>query len=475
MIWISPFFKSPMKDFGYDVADYCDIDPIFGDLADWDRLISECQKRRIKVMIDMVLSHTSDEHPWFVESRSSRSNPKANWYVWAENGNTPTSEPNNWLSLFGGSAWQWDSQRDQWYLHNFLREQPDLNFHEPQVQDALLHACEFWLKRGVSGFRLDVCNFYFHNASLQDNPPRPLSAKDTEGVHAGNPYNQQIHLYDKDQPENLVFLQRLRHLVDKYPEQILMGEIVSDNSLLVMQQYLGPGRPLHTAYNFSLFTQGFNGRTVAEVLSEIEQRLPEGLPTWALGNHDVARFVSRYESETEWQKSAKCFLTFLFCLRGNVIVYQGDELGLEQAPIRFEEMQDPFGIAFYPEFQGRDGCRTPLPWLAERTGSPGWLPTPESHRRKAIGVQDKDPHSVLNFTRRLIRWRQDNPWLRTAPLEVFSATDATLVLRRRISATEDFVVAINGSAQSQIVASIEGTVTLPPFCFKTWGAAGPEF
>ncbi|MES3036859.1 MAG: alpha-amylase family glycosyl hydrolase, partial [Bdellovibrionota bacterium] len=247
MVWVSPFFKSPMKDFGYDVSDYCAVDPLFGSMEDFEQIIQKATGFGIQIMVDMVLSHSSDQHPWFTESRKDKTNPKANWYVWAD-AKADGSPPNNWMSLFGGSAWQWDSRRNQYYLHNFLREQPDFNFHEPAVRRALLDACEFWLKKGVRGFRLDVCNFYYHSASLKDNPAKSLGDKATEGVHKGNPYNFQRHIYDKDQDENIAFLNDLRKLADRYPPTTLMGETVSDDSLGIMKKYIAKGGPLQTAY-----------------------------------------------------------------------------------------------------------------------------------------------------------------------------------------------------------------------------------
>jgi alpha-glucosidase len=466
-LWISPFFKSPMKDFGYDVSDYCAIDPMFGTMTDFDALMAGSKRHGLQMMIDMVLSHSSDEHPWFTESRSSRDNPKADWYVWGDAA-PDGGPPNNWVSLFGGVAWEWEPKRQQFYLHNFLKEQPDFNFHEPQVRAALLDACEFWFKKGVRGIRLDVCNFYFHSAGLESNPSKAVNATDTEGVHAGNPYNFQQHVYDKDRPENLKFLADLRAVADKYPGATLMGEVVSDDSLGVMSQYIDGGGPLHTAYNFSLFRHGFDGTAFAKVLSEFETRLSGGAPTWALSNHDVPRFTSRFCSDAGWPQSTKCFLAFLFCLRGNVILYQGDELGLDEAEIPFEQMQDPFGIAFYPEFKGRDGCRTPFPWTAERASEKMWLPIPDSHLRKSAAVQAGDTTSVLEFARTLIQWRKTNAWLTVAPLEVLSATAETIVLRRKDSHHE-LVAAVNGSKTVQTVivpASVQ--IELAPYEFKIW-------
>jgi alpha-glucosidase len=241
-----------------------------------------------------------------------------------------------------------------------------------------------------------------------------------------------------------------------------------------MKQYIGPERPLHTAYNFSLFTQGFNGDQLAQVLRDFEHRVPTGTPTWALGNHDVVRYITRFRTEDQWQRSAKCFLTFLFCLRGHLSLFQGDELALEEATIPYAKMQDPFGLAFYPEFPGRDGCRTPLPWVRQRAGIEPWLPIPDSHLEKCIEVQQLDPNSVLRFTKKLIAWRKANPWLVSAPLQVLSSTPSTLVLQRALPQGDPFVLAINGSSEIQKISAPE-SVSLPPLSFRCWNASGTGF
>jgi alpha-glucosidase len=470
MVWISPFVKSPMKDFGYDVSDYCAVDSIFGTMEDFEEIVQKAASLKIEVMIDMVLSHTSNEHSWFRESRVSRNSEKSNWYVWAD-AKSDGSAPNNWMSLFGGSAWQWDESRGQFYLHNFLREQPDLNFHEAAVQEELLKACEFWLEKGVRGFRLDVCNFFFHDKSLRDNPARDLNdpgQTKTDGVHAGNPYNFQLHLYDKDQPENLVFLKRLRDLVDRYHGSVLMGEVVSDNSLKIMSDYISNSGPLNTAYSFALFQDAFNGKALEKTLTEVESRLSEGIPTWALGNHDVPRFMSRFHAEIGFPESAKCYLSFLFALRGHVILYQGDELGLDEAEIPRELMQDPFGIEFYPEFKGRDGCRTPMPWASVRPRGQTWLPIPKSHLAKSVERQEDDTSSVLAYTKELIAWRKARPWLVTAPLKVLFSNDHVLVMERPMPTGKSFYIAVNGGPEAQSINLSDRILSLDSFAVCKW-------
>ena len=292
-IWLSPFFKSPMKDFGYDVSDYCDVDPMFGSLADFDALVKRAHELGLRVMIDQVLSHSSDQHEWFVESRRSRDNPKADWYVWADAKEDGTP-PNNWQSVFGSTAWQWDTRRSQYYLHNFLTTQPDLNFHNPQVQEALLGTVKFWLDRGVDGYRLDTSNFYFHDAQLRDNPARGRPLGERPVVNAVNPYTWQWHKYDKSQAENLEFLRKLRALLDRYPHTSMVGEIDDDDGLVRVAEYTGGGDKLHMAYCFDLFSVEHNAPYIHAVLSRFEEVAGGGWPCWALSNHDVVRVATRW-------------------------------------------------------------------------------------------------------------------------------------------------------------------------------------
>jgi alpha-glucosidase len=362
-IWVSPFFRSPMKDFGYDVSDYRDVDPIFGTLSDFDELLARAHSLGLKIIIDQVLSHTSDQHAWFTESRSSRNNPKADWYVWADprpDGTPPT----NWLSVFGGPAWQWDSRRRQYYLHSFLKEQPDLNFHCAEVQEALLGEVRFWCERGVDGFRFDACNHQFHDAQLRDNPPASTALLDeVSTVRADNPYAMQQHLYDKSQMENLAFLESLRKLLDTYGA-VALGEVGDENAPPVMAQYTELGRRLHLAYSFSLLTAEHSARHLRHQVETLDHALEPtgGWGCWAVSNHDVPRVATRWSNgKADDTRRDRLWLTLLLTLRGSASIYQGEELGLPEAEVPFELLQDPYGRAFWPEFKGRDGCRTPMP------------------------------------------------------------------------------------------------------------------
>jgi alpha-glucosidase len=433
-IWVSPFFKSPMKDFGYDIADYRDVDPLFGTLADMDRLIERAHAHGLKVMIDQVLSHTSDQHEWFKASRASRDNPKADWYVWADP-KADGTPPNNWLSVFGGSAWQWDSRRRQFYLHNFLASQPDLNFHSPEVQDQILADIRFWLERGVDGFRFDACIFHFHDRQLRDNPP--AETRDTRSVGESNPYGMQRHLYDKTQPENLPFLQRIRTLLNAYGAASV-GEIGDDDSLKIMAEYTRGGDKLHMAYSFNLLTAENSAAYVRDQVEQLEAQMHDGWASWSYGNHDVARVMSRWGGPAATPDYAKVAMAMLVSLRGSVCWWQGDELALTEADIPFEKIQDPYGIRFWPEFKGRDGCRTPMPWVHDQPHAgfslgadvEPWLPVPPEHAARAVDVNDADPTSPLNFMRRLLAWRRTEPALVTGDIRFLDAPEPVLALVR---------------------------------------------
>lgn len=440
-IWLSPFFKSPMKDFGYDISDYCDVDPMFGTIDQFRALVQRAHALGLKVMIDQVLSHSADQHPWFVESRASRDNPKADWYVWAdpkEDGNPP----NNWLSIFGGSAWQWDTRRCQYYLHNFLTSQPDLNFHNIEVQDALLETVKFWLELGVDGYRLDTANFYFHDAQLRDNPPRGRPTGEDPAVNAVNPYGWQWHKYDKSQPENLAFLRRLRALLDAYPNTTMVGEIGDDDGLARVAEYTSGGDKLHMAYCFDLLGTAHSAPYLHNTVRRFEEVAPGGWPCWALSNHDVVRLASRWGDGTSVAPQAQLRLAaaLQMSLRGSPCIYQGDELGLPEAVIAFEDLQDPYGITMWPEFKGRDGCRTPMPWNAAApdlgfaatpaTTAKPWLPVAESHRALAVDLQEAAPDSLLHFYRQLLRWRKTQSVLVDGTLEVLPVHPQVLAFVR---------------------------------------------
>ncbi|MBO9769783.1 MULTISPECIES: alpha-amylase family glycosyl hydrolase [Xanthomonas] len=456
-IWISPFFKSPMADFGYDIADYRAVDPLFGTLDDFDRLLDKAHTLGLKVMIDQVLSHTSIEHAWFQESRQDRTNAKADWYVWADPREDGTP-PNNWLSLFGGVAWQWEPRREQYYLHNFLVDQPDLNFHNIEVQQATLDNVRFWLDRGVDGFRLDAINFCFHDAQLRDNPAKPADRRVGRGFSADNPYAYQYHYFNNTQPENLTFLERLRALLDRYPNAVSLGEISSEDSLATTAEYTAKGR-LHMGYSFELLVQDYSAAYIRETVSRLEATMLEGWPCWAISNHDVVRAVTRWGGEEASPAFARMVVALLCSLRGSVCLYQGEELGLSEADVAFEDLQDPYGITFWPTFKGRDGCRTPMPWTdapsAGFTSGKPWLPLSEPHRLAAVSVQQDDAQSVLSAVRAFLAWRKGMPALREGAIMFYDTAEPVLMFRRE-HAGQVMLLAFNLSSDVAELALPEG-------------------
>ncbi len=434
-IWVSPFFKSPMKDFGYDISDYRDIDPLFGTLDDFDRLIESAHAAGIKVIIDQVLSHTSDQHEWFKTSRLDKTNDKSDWYVWAD-AHDDGGPPNNWLSIFGGGAWQWEPRRGQYYLHNFLDSQPDLNYHNPAVRAQMLDEVEFWLKRGVDGFRLDAINFCYHDAQLRDNPAKPLQERKGRGFSEDNPYAFQYHYYNNTQPENLDFLEDLRQLLDQYPNTVALGEISSEDSLATMAEYTEGDKRLHTAYSFELLVDEFSADYIRNTVSTLEARMNGGWPCWAVGNHDVTRVMSRWgKQHANNTQLAKMINSVLVSLKGSVCSYQGEELGLTEASINFDELQDPYGIAFWPNFKGRDGCRTPMPWdNQEHSGfseKNPWLPIASEHLDKNVEQQNGESNSVLNHYRQLLKWRKRQTAICQGDIEFIEGPDNVLLFIRR--------------------------------------------
>jgi alpha-glucosidase len=465
-VWLSPFFKSPMADMGYDVSDYRAVDPMFGTLDDFDALVAEAHRHRLKVIIDQVLSHTSDKHPWFVESRTDRTNPKADWYVWADPKPDGTV-PNNWLSIFGGSSWEWNSVRRQYYLHNFLTSQPDLNFHNAQVQDAVLDAARFWLERGVDGFRLDTVNFYVHDHWLRDNPPVNEAAAGT--ITETNPYVYQSHLFDKSQPENLEFLKRFRALLNEYGARTTVGEVGDETrSLQTVAAYTNGGERLHMCYTFDLLGPYFSAAYIRERVEAYEREVAGGWTCWAFSNHDVVRHVSRWARPGEdTDLVAKFAITLLACMRGSICLYQGEELGFTEAEIAYEDLRDPYGIRFWPGFKGRDGCRTPMAWEAQgdhagfSTAKP-WLPIPPEHLLRSADLQWGDPNSVLSRYRAVLALRRQHPALIHGSIRFVGSSDDVLAFVRE-SSMEKLLCVFNFSSEERRWILPPGTLIFEGF------------
>lgn len=429
-IWLSPFFTSPMCDFGYDVADYCDVDPIFGTLADFDLLIAKAHGLGLRIIIDQVYSHTSDRHAWFAESRMSRDNPKSDWYVWADP-KADGSPPTNWQSVFGGPAWTWDARRGQYYLHNFLSQQPQLNVHNRAVQDALLDVAKFWLDRGVDGFRVDAINFAMHDPQLRDNPPAPAGT----GART-RPFDFQQKIYNQSHPDIPAFIERVRALTDTYPARFTVAEVGGDHPEREMKAFTEGDTHFNSAYGFDfLYADRLTPALVQKALDSWPETEGTGWPSWAFSNHDAPRWTSRWAPAEQIDSYARMALMLLACLRGNIILWQGEELGLTQVDIPFEQLQDPEAIANWPLTLSRDGTRTPIPWIAHdnqggfTSGHP-WLPLGEANLARAVDRQQADPRSLLHFTRSLLAMRQVHRALREGICTVELADEQRLVLRR---------------------------------------------
>jgi alpha-glucosidase len=430
-VWLSPVFRSPMVDMGYDVSDHRDIDPVFGTLRDFDAMVSEAHRLGLKVIIDQVLNHTSTEHPFFRESRQSRDNPRADWYVWADPRPDGTP-PNNWQSVFGGPAWEWDARRFQYYFHNFMTAQPDLNFHNPAVQDWALDTLRFWLDRGVDGFRFDTVNFFFHDPLLRDDAADPRR----KARPAFKTYDMQYHLFSKNQPENLAFLSRVRQVLDGYGATVSVGEVgESHHPIEMMGEYTSGGR-LHMAYSFEMMEERFSAAFFRETLSRFRRLAPEGWPCWAFSNHDVPRHATRWAQHAADPESfAKLCAMLLLSFEGSICLYQGEELGQTQTDLALDEIIDPQGKAFWPEDKGRDGCRTPMAWEAQAphggftTGTP-WLPIKAPQHEHALDRQIGKPGSVRETYKAMLALRRSEPALRLAPTEFLDAPEPILAFRR---------------------------------------------
>jgi alpha-glucosidase len=412
-IWLSPFFPSPQADMGYDVSDYKGVEPLFGTLTDFDALLKRAHDLGLKVIIDQVLSHTSDKHPWFVESRASRTNPKADWYVWAAPRPDGTA-PTNWLSHFGGPSWEYEPRRGQYYMHNFLSKQPDLNFHNAEVQEAILDAVRFWLDRGVDGFRLDTVNYYFHDALLRDNPVLPAG----EHEMASGTYAMQDHIHDKTRPENIGFLQRLRALTDLYEDRMLIGEVgESERAVQVMADYTRGNDRLHMAYSFDMLGPKFSPAHFRRVIETFLTGAPDGWPSWSFSNHDVTRHVTRWAAfARDGDVLAKQAIALLTSFPGTLGIYQGEELGQTETELTYDELTDPPGLRFWPENKGRDGCRTPMVWEAQApyggfSSVKPWLPVKPPQAARAVDRQEGDAHSVLAAYRAQLAFRKARPEL----------------------------------------------------------------
>lgn len=429
-IWVSPFYTSPMLDFGYDVAAFRNVDPIFGTLADFDAMVKRAHELGLKVIIDQVYSHCSDQHRWFAESRASRDNPKADWFVWADPKPDGTP-PNNWQSIFSGSAWSWDARRQQFYFHNFLPQQPDLNLHNPEVQEELLDVGRFWLDRGVDGIRVDAVLHFMHDPALTDNPV----ASDPHKIKArGHDYQDNIH--NQGHPDIFGFLEKLRRMTDEYGAIFSVAEVGGSGVQDFTRACAEGEKRLNSAYGFDFL---YAGKLTPELVCSAQKDWPDtpgtGWPTWAFENHDAPRAVSRWYSGSHREAFLRFKMAVFCALRGNIIIYQGEELGLDQVDIPFDLVQDPEALRNWPLTLSRDGARTPMPWLEDApqagfTLAEPWLPIGAENSARAVDMQESDSNSLLHHTRAMLALRREHPAIRHGSVTRCEVRGSILIFER---------------------------------------------
>jgi alpha-glucosidase len=466
-LWIAPIFPSPMADFGYDVSDYTDIHPLFGTLADCTRLIAEAHRRHLKVILDYVPNHTSEQHPWFRAARTSRQHPRRNWYIWCD----PAADggpPNNWRSVFGGSAWEWDAATGQYYYHAYLKEQPDLNWRHPEVQAAMLDVLRFWLDRGIDGFRVDALRQLIKDDQLRDNPANP------DYQPAQGPYEALLPVYTTDRPEVLEMVAAMRRVTDQYDERLLIGELYLPIERL-MRYYGVQGSGVHLPFNFHLLHTPWNARHIEALISRYEAALPkDGWPNWVLGNHDRHRIASRIGP-----MQARVAAMLLLTLRGTPTLYYGDELGMEDVPVPGELVQDPWEKNVPGLGLGRDPERAPMLWDSSpnagfSAGCP-WLPMAPNYRAINVQAQGHDPASMLTLYRRLCAIRRATPALAVGTYAAVPAHGDLLAYTRSLG-EDRFLVLLNLGAEPQTFVSdqlrLPGKVVLSTYLDRTDEAPG---
>lgn len=448
-IWLSPINPSPKFDWGYDVSDYENIDPILGTMDDFTMLLEEAHSRGIRVIMDMGFNHTSHEHPWFKESRSSRENAKADWYIWRD-------KPNNWASLFGGSAWTYVKNRGQYYCHLFLKEQPDLNWRNREVSAEILRIMKFWLDKGVDGFRLDVSNAYIKDIEFRNNPTRwnPLKIP-----------TRQEHIYDRDRPEVFEIHRTFRKLTDSYPERFMVGEICGGDlpgrKISDTAKYAGADR-LHTVFDFLFMYKPWSPRGFSDEVAAWEKALPAGAwPCYVLSNHDVPRHISRYGKEYPDER-AKVAAAMLLTFRGTPFLYYGEEIGMRQVFIPPWKLKDTIARRYWPLIRGRDGCRTPMQWSRTKNAGFGdgkpWLPVGKSYREYNAADEKNDPNSILSFYRMLIRLRKNTPALQRGSYRALIANPETVMAYLRETEKQKILVMLNFFSRRERISFADETV-----------------
>jgi alpha-glucosidase len=450
-IWISPIYPSPMADFGYDVTDYCNVARVFGNLADFDRLVAEAHRRSLRLILDFVPNHTSNEHPWFIESRNSLANPKRDWYIWRDAG-ADGALPNNWLSRFGGPAWEWDGRTNQYYYHSFLKEQPDLNWRNPALKQAMYDVLRFWLNRGVDGFRVDVIWLLIKDDQFRDNPVNPGY------VPGESSHDRLLPFYTANRPEVHAIVAEMRSVTDTYPDRVLIGEIYLPIEQLVT--YYGHDlKGAHLPFNFQLLQTAWNAASIAQIMEEYEAALPYGAwPNWVLGNHDKKRIASKIGSG-----QARVAAMLLLTLRGTPTIYYGEEIGMKDVPIAPEQVQDPAERNEPGLGLGRDPERTPIPWdgslLAGFTSGEPWLPLGTDHARVNVESLRESRRSILSLYQRLIDLRRDKPVLTHGSIDAVTVQGNILRYERR-QGDQRLVIALNLSHERARVSLPSGSVLL---------------
>ncbi|MEA4812904.1 MAG: alpha-glucosidase [Anaerolineaceae bacterium] len=475
-IWLSPINPSPDADFGYDVADYNGIDAKYGKMTDFDNLVKEAHKRDLKIVLDLVLNHTSNQHPWFLESKKGPISPYHDWYIWRY----PRPKygfPNNWKSVFGGPAWEYENTCGKFYYHMFAPQQPDLNWRNPDVRKAMLNVFRFWLDKGVDGFRLDVFNEYFKDAQLRDNPHRP-------GLHLRE-FDRQIHKYDAAQPEMMPLLKEIRTLVDKYKERYIVGE-----TFLVppaqARTYIGPDK-VHAAFDFGYTHSAWSAPAFGKAIQFWDAlHGDEAWPNYVLNNHDTRRSASRYPFGNEDSRN-KMLAAMHLTLRGTPFLYYGEEIGMRELELKKAEIQDPVGKYYWPINKGRDGCRTPMQWNSKlnagfTSGKP-WLRINSDYPNRNVAAEEEQPDSLLNCYKQLLRLRRENPALNSGTMSLKPLLNKNLLVYTRTSDKQKALIVLNFSIlpqtykpqgewkmlysgnDSKRTQLLDGILHMPPFGF----------
>jgi alpha-glucosidase len=447
-IWLSPIYPSPMYDFGYDISDYNSIDSVFGDIPIFKRLLAEAHKRNIKIILDLVINHTSHLHPWFLDSRSSKTSSKRDWYIWKDG--IEGKEPNNFLAAFGGKAWTLDEKTGQYYYHSFLDEQPDLNWRNPEVKEAIFNMIKYWLDMDVDGFRLDVVNLFYKDSEWRDNPSRIF-----KGIR---PYDRQVHIYDRDQPEMHELLKDLRKLLDSYGDRMSVGEVMMDppGKVSIPASYYGNNDELHMAFNFAFLYSFWGAENFKKVIDEWQSALGlDNWPNYTLSNHDFRRHISRYYAGKNSIVRAKLTALMLLTLRGTPFIYYGEEIGMESERVSRNELRDPVGIRYWPLHPGRDSERKPMAWDDSYSGGftkgKPWLPVYSKYERRNVNLLKSEESSIWNFYRNLIHLRKSSAVLKKGTIETFMSPDKNILYYKRSYEGVENYIFLNFSSEACVI------------------------